>query len=270
MTNKPDIQNEKQPAIIFDHVNYVYKDANSEFTALEDIDLTVDKGQFVCIAGQSGCGKSTLLSLLAGLRFPSSGEIRIGGARVDGPGTDRAMVFQSYSLFSWMTALQNVEFSILHSRRGLNRQDAKGSAREFLTKVGMSGQVDKYPYHLSGGMRQRVAIARAFAMDPDFFLLDEPFGAVDPRMRIQLQVLIETLWENSGGDKKTVVFVTHDTEEALLLADRVIFMRPGRIAADIKLDIPRPRRQCVEDIRFKTAREKLLKLFYDEDRESLM
>jgi len=265
MINKPGLSENAGPAIEVCHAGFVYQDRNSEFTALRDIDLTVEKGQFICIAGQSGCGKSTLLSLLAGLRMPSAGTVKIGGRQVTGPDTDRAMVFQSYSLFPWMSAQQNVAFGILHSRRGLDKEAARRSAREFLTRVGMSGQGDKYPYQLSGGMRQRVAIARAFAMDPDIFLLDEPFGAIDTRMRAQLQILTEVLWENSGGDRKTVIFVTHDTEEALLLADRILFMRTGCIACDMALDIPRPRRQYVDDPRFKAAREKLLKLFYEED-----
>jgi len=265
MTSKPDLSENVSPAIEISHAGFVYQDKNREYTALKDINLSVEKGQFICIAGQSGCGKSTLLSLLAGLRMPSSGTVKIGGKQVTGPDTDRAMVFQSYSLFPWMSAQQNVAFGILHSGRGLYKEAARRRAREFLTRVGMSGQGDKYPYQLSGGMRQRVAIARAFAMDPDIFLLDEPFGAIDTRMRAQLQILMEVLWENSGGSRKTVIFVTHDTEEALLLADRIIFMRPGCIVYDMVLDIPRPRRQYADEPDFKAAREKLLKLYYEED-----
>lgn len=249
--------------IKLDHVGFDYIDNRTErFSALHDVSLTVADGEFVCLLGQSGCGKSTLLSLLAGLHMPTRGEVRIRDVLVRRPGNGCAMVFQSYSLFPWMTARKNVAFGIRHSQRGLTGREAVCEAKKYLFLVGMGQDMDKYPYQLSGGMRQRAAIARAFAMDADILLLDEPFGALDTRMRTELQTLLENLWSNQGAKKKTVVFVTHDIEEALLLADRVIFMENGRIAAEIPIEFPRPRKACQEDLRYAAVRERLTRLFY--------
>ena len=255
--------------IEIDDVSYQYQDNNTLHQALDSIQLTIEDGEFVCIVGHSGCGKSTLLSLLAGLAKPSSGSIRIEGEKVNGPSTSRAMVFQHYSLFPWMTALKNVAFSILHSRKNLTKSEATQSALEYLRRVEMEDACDKYPFQLSGGMQQRVAIARALAMESDILLLDEPFGALDARNRTALQGLLSSLWSESE-EKKTVVFVTHDLTEAVLLADRIVFMRPQRIEKIIPVSLPRPR--ILEELtgtrEYQELYDELTTLFYlDEDDE---
>ena len=242
-------------------LSFSYKDHNKSFQALDDITLRIDDGEFICVVGQSGCGKTTLLRLVAGLQPPTAGEIKIDGTAVDGPGTNRSIVFQNYTLFPWMTARRNVQFGIKAARKGLSRREVIEIADMFLQKVGMRDDAGKYPYQLSGGMRQRVAIARALAMDTDILLLDEPFGALDAKIRRELQELLENLWDN-GGKRKTVVFVTHDINEALRLADRIIYMQPGKIAADIPVELPRPRGDSDTENRIKTLRRELMLLFY--------
>ena len=249
------------------NLGFCYKDHNQTFQALDDISLHIRDGEFVCIIGQSGCGKTTLLRLLAGLHPPTAGEVKIDGRVVKEPETNRSIVFQNYTLFPWMTARGNVQFGIKAVRKGLSRQETRVIADEFLKKVDMPDSADKYPYQLSGGMRQRVAIARALAMDTDILLLDEPFGALDAKIRRELQVLLEDLWDNSAGKRKTVIFVTHDINEAVRLADRIIFMRPGKIFADIPVNFPRPRNKPDGETRrsMRALRDELLVLFYGDD-----
>lgn len=229
--------------IELDHITYIYSDQPGNAPVLKGLSLEIADGEFVCIVGASGCGKTTLLRLLAGLAFPSEGVVRIGGEPVAGPGTDRTIVFQNYALFPWMTARRNVEFGIRQARPSLSRAEARGIAGEVLRQVGMTGHADKYPFQLSGGMRQRVAIARSLAMDTNILLLDEPFGALDTGIRRELQTLLESVYLNAGGRRKTVVFVTHDIHEAVLLADRVIYMAAGGIAYELPVKLPRPRGQ---------------------------
>lgn len=250
-------------SIQLEHIQFSYVDHGQSFQALEDVTVTIGDGEFLCIVGRSGCGKTTLLRLMAGLQAPQSGSIRINGQEVTGPDTDRAVVFQNYTLFPWMTAAKNVQFGIHQSRRDLSRPEVRSIAMEFLEKVGMADFADSYPYQLSGGMRQRVAIARALAMDTDILLLDEPFGALDARNRRELQALLEQLWSN-GAKRKTVVFVTHDISEAVQLADRVLYMTPGRIDADLPVPLPRPREQLTgsEAAQLQALRRQLLELFY--------
>lgn len=250
-------------SIQLEHVRFSYRDHGQSFQALEDVSVTIGDGEFLCIVGRSGCGKTTLLRLMAGLQVPQSGRILIDGREVTGPDTDRAVVFQNYTLFPWMTALKNVQFGIHQARRELSRGEVRSIAMEFLEKVGMADFAGSYPYQLSGGMRQRVAIARALAMDTDILLLDEPFGALDARNRRELQMLLEQLW-SSGSRRKTVIFVTHDIAEAVQLADRVLYMTPGRVDADLPVPLPRPRERltgCEAD-RLQALRDQLLKLFY--------
>jgi NitT/TauT family transport system ATP-binding protein len=207
-------------------------------TALDRVSFTVADQEFAVIVGPSGCGKSSLLYLAAGLAEPSAGDILLDGRAIHGPGADRGMVFQSYTLFPWLTVRKNVEF-------GLRRRRAPAALRRervehFLGEVGLSGFADAYPNQLSGGMRQRVAIARALANDPEILLMDEPFGALDSQTRASMQQLLLHVWEHA---QKTVLFVTHDIDEAILLGDRVIVMssRPGRIREEIPVALPRPR-----------------------------
>ena len=227
-------------SIEFRNVTYRYAEQPSSQAVLSNISFTIQSGEFVCLIGRSGCGKTTLLRLLAGLAFPAEGDIRINGRPVTGPGTDRSLVFQSDTLFPWMTARKNVMFGIQQARK-LGRREAYRLADSFLEQVGLLDAADKYPYQLSGGMRQRVSIARSLAMDTDILLLDEPFGALDAKLRAELQSLLEALTHNSRQRDRTVLFVTHDIQEAVFLADRVLYMEPGRIAEEISIPLPRPR-----------------------------
>lgn len=244
-------------------VSYCYRDNNEVYLALEDIDLHVADGEFICLIGHSGCGKSTLLSLLAGLAVPDAGTVEVDGIRVTGPSTSRAMVFQHYSLFPWMKVVKNVAFSIRHAGQKMGRDEACARALEYLKEVGMADAANKYPFQLSGGMQQRVAIARALAMESDILLLDEPFGALDARNRQELQELLLDLWHNAER-RRTVVFVTHDLSEALLLADRIVFMVPKHIECIVDVDFPRPRnlKKLSLDPHFREMRSELMELFY--------
>ncbi len=212
--------------------------------AVDSLDLTVRDKEFVCIVGPSGCGKSTLLRVIAGLTRPSSGEVALDGMQVSGPGADRGMVFQSYTLFPWLTVHGNVEFG--PRLRGQPPELCARIARRYIDLVGLSGFEHAYPKELSGGMMQRAAIARALANDPEILLMDEPFGALDAQTRTLMQELLLSVWEQTH---KTVLFVTHDIEEAVLLADRVYVMtaRPGRIKREVKVSLPRPRTVGVLD-----------------------
>ncbi|EJM51932.1 MULTISPECIES: ABC transporter ATP-binding protein [Pseudomonas] len=227
------------PRLQVDKVSLSYrKPDGGTFTALQEVSFEVPDQQFAVLVGPSGCGKSSLLYLTAGLAEPTSGEIYVGGQQVEGPGADRGMVFQSYTLFPWLTVRQNVEFGL--KRRGMPAAQRKDIVDYYVNEVGLSGFADNYAKQLSGGMMQRVAIARALANDPQILLMDEPFGALDSQTRLQMQQLLLRVWGNS---KKTVLFVTHDIDEAILLGDRVYVMgaRPGRIKQILDVPIERPR-----------------------------
>ena len=227
------------PRLQVDKVSLRYqKPDGGVFTALDQVSFEVPDQQFAVLVGPSGCGKSSLLYLTAGLNEPTEGEIYVGGQQVQGPGADRGMVFQSYTLFPWLTVRQNVEFGL--KRRGMAAAQRKEIVDYYVNEVGLSGFADNYAKQLSGGMMQRVAIARALANDPQILLMDEPFGALDSQTRLQMQQLLLRVWGNS---KKTVLFVTHDIDEAILLGDRVYVMgaRPGRIKQILDVPIERPR-----------------------------
>jgi ABC-type nitrate/sulfonate/bicarbonate transport system ATPase subunit len=211
--------------------------------ALEPTNLAVADNDFVTILGPSGCGKSTLLRLIAGLDRPTTGQILLNGKPVRAPGADRGMVFQSYTLFPWLTVADNIAFGL--REKGVARERRGEIVREWLGRIGLNGFADHYPKQLSGGMQQRTAIARALANDPAILLLDEPFGALDNQTRALMQELLLGIWER---ERKTVLFVTHDIEEAIFLASRVIVMtaRPGRIKADLPIDLPHPRHYTVK------------------------
>jgi ABC-type nitrate/sulfonate/bicarbonate transport system ATPase subunit len=206
--------------------------------ALEPIDLDVARNDFITILGPSGCGKSTLLRIIAGLDKPTAGSVAIEGRAVTGPGSDRGMVFQSYTLFPWLTVAENVGFGL--REKGVPPARRGEIVASWLDKVGLTGFARHFPKQLSGGMQQRTAIARALANEPDIFLLDEPFGALDNQTRSLMQELLLGIWER---ERKTVLFVTHDIEEAVFLASRVVVMsaRPGRIKAQVPVDLPHPR-----------------------------
>ncbi|RWM31606.1 MAG: ABC transporter ATP-binding protein [Mesorhizobium sp.] len=238
-----------------------YGDANGVL-ALDDVSLKVARNEFCVIVGPSGCGKSSLLYLAAGLNDATSGSIRVDGREVIEPGPDRGMVFQSYTLFPWLTVRANIEYG--PKRKGLPAEQRKQIVDQYLNEVGLAPFADHYPAQLSGGMKQRVAIARALANDPAVLLMDEPFGALDSQTRGTMQKLLLRVWERQ---QKTVLFVTHDIDEALVLGDRVLVMtaRPGRIKAEIKVDIPRPRSMdVILEPDFIALKRRILGLLHDE------
>jgi NitT/TauT family transport system ATP-binding protein len=207
-------------------------------TALENISLGVEDKEFSVIVGPSGCGKTSLLRLVAGLIEPTEGSISLDHSVVSGPGKDRGMVFQSYTLFPWLTVRDNVEFGLRIG--GIPAAQRNEISRRYISQVGLTGFEQLYPKQLSGGMMQRVALARALANDPAILLMDEPFGALDSQTRSLMQELLLDIWQSSH---KTVLFITHDIDESILLGDRVYVMtaRPGRIKEMVEIDLPRPR-----------------------------
>ncbi|MBG0568584.1 ABC transporter ATP-binding protein [Actinoplanes aureus] len=230
--------------IRFEGVSKTFAARGTTVTALQEINLDVNEGEFLVIVGPSGCGKSTLLDLLGGLASISSGQILVDGKPVTGPGLDRGIVFQQYALLPWRTAQGNVEFGL--EAKNVPRRERAAKAREYLDLVGLSGFHDRYPHELSGGMKQRVAIARSLAFDPDVLLMDEPFAALDAQTRDGLQDELLRIWEKTG---KTIVFITHGIEEAVYLGQRVAVLtsRPGRIKQIV--DIPIDARSATEDLR---------------------
>ena len=232
--------NEAPVKVQIKNVVKVFNGRNGEMVALNGVSLDIHENEFVCVVGPSGCGKSTLLNIIAGLLEPTSGEVYCDGKLVEGTGTDRGVVFQQYALFPWLTVKKNVRFAL--EMRGIKGKEADELAMKYLEKVDLVKFADHYPKELSGGMKQRVAIARAYAAEPQVLLMDEPFGALDAQTRTQLQSELLETWER---DRKTCFFITHDVDEAIILAQKVIVMsaRPGRIKEIIDIDIPYPRSQ---------------------------
>jgi NitT/TauT family transport system ATP-binding protein len=224
--------------IVIESVGKVFETDGRRMVALENIDLEIPRGQFVCLLGPSGCGKSTLLNAIAGFAPPTTGRILADGAAVSGPGPERGMVFQEYALFPWMTVEQNVGFGL--EIKGMAKPAIAARVAELLKLLSLEDFGKRYPKDLSGGMRQRVAIARVLALDSPILLMDEPFGALDALTRRNLQDELLRLWAEL---KKTVIFVTHSIEEAIYLADRIVVMtyRPGTVKRDILVDLPRMR-----------------------------
>jgi len=224
--------------IVIDNVSKVFDGDGRRMVALQEIDLEIPRGQFVCLLGPSGCGKSTLLNAIAGFAPPTSGRIVADGVPVAGPGPERGMVFQEYALFPWMTVEQNVGFGL--EIKGMARAQINQRVAGLLRLLSLEDFAKRYPKDLSGGMRQRVAIARVLALDSPILLMDEPFGALDALTRRNLQDELLRLWAEL---KKTVIFVTHSIEEAIYLADRIVVMtyRPGTIKRDMLVELPRLR-----------------------------
>jgi NitT/TauT family transport system ATP-binding protein len=256
------------PRLRVDNVTLQYKTpSGSTFTALDKVSFDVPDQQFAVLVGPSGCGKSSLLYLTAGLAEPTSGDIYVGGQQVDGPGADRGMVFQGYTLFPWLTVRKNIEFGL--KRRGMPAAERKEIVEFYLNEVGLLRFADNYSKQLSGGMMQRVAIARALANDPQILLMDEPFGALDSQTRLHMQQLLLKVWEHS---KKTVLFVTHDIDEAILLGDRIFVMgaRPGRIKEVLDVPMGRPRNlDMVMDPEFIRMKRNIFHLLHDGPEEHL-
>lgn len=227
------------PKVSLKNISLQYKTASgSRLLALDDINLQVQPGEFLCIVGPSGCGKSTLLHLIAGLHQPTSGTVLVDDHLVDGPGTDRILIFQELGLFPWLTVGKNVEFGM--KMKGISAEQRKERTQYYLRLVHLSKFKDSYIHQLSGGMRQRVALARALATEPDVLLMDEPFAALDAQTRDLLHDELERIWAETG---RTIIFVTHNVREAIRLGDRVALLtfRPGRVKREYTVDLPRPR-----------------------------
>jgi NitT/TauT family transport system ATP-binding protein len=208
------------------------------YKALDDITLTINKGEFVSLLGPSGCGKSTVLNLVAGFDTQSEGIIQVNGKKVTGAGADRVVVFQEHGLFPWLTVLDNVAFGL--KQKGIAKKERQEMAMEQIKSVHLSRFADRYPHELSGGMKQRAAIARALAMDPEILLMDEPFAALDEQTRLILHKELEEIWMRT---RKTILFITHNIREAVILSDRVLVMstRPGTIKKEFSVKAARPR-----------------------------
>lgn len=215
-----------------------------EVVALQDVSLKVEAGEFIAFIGSTGCGKTTLLRIIAGMEPPTAGEIMLEGIPMDSRAGACTLVFQQYSLFPWLNVLDNVSFPL--ESKGISKAERRIKARELIELVGLTEAEKAKPYELSGGMQQRVAIARALAYDPEILLMDEPFGALDERTRNRLQTILLEIWNRK---RKTILFVTHNIDEAVYLADRVVVMaaEPGRIVEEIAVSLPRPRNRLAEE-----------------------
>ena len=241
-------------------------------SVLHDINLTITEGEFVCLLGHSGCGKTTLLRLLAGLETFSSGSLFWNGQAITGPSLERGVVFQDYSLFPWMSLVNNIALALAKSHPETGKKWRLNLAEEFLEMVGLADAARKHPFELSGGMQQRGAIARTLALGSPVLLMDEPFGALDPVNRAKLQDLVLAVWSNANP-KKTVVFVTHDIEEAIYLSDRIVMLgsSPGRVIEELSVPFPRPRtrRTLTNSPGFQTFQEQIAERFRQDTLQSI-
>ncbi len=226
---------------------------DGEMVAIDEFNMDVEEGEFVCILGPSGCGKTTLLRMIAGLESPTSGELLLNGKPISKPGSDRGMVFQEFALFPWRTVRKNIEFGL--EVRKVPAEDRSNISKRFIELVGLNGFENYHPYQLSGGMKQRVGIARALANDPTILLMDEPFGALDAQTRNLMQKELLRIWKET---RKTVIFITHSVDEAVYLADRVIVLttRPSRIKETFEIKAERPRDRASID--FANLRKRIL------------
>ena len=244
-------------SLAIEHLQKTYFDpfAAKQVTAVHDISLTVAAGDFVSVVGPSGCGKTTLLNMIAGFLPATAGQILVEGRAVNGPGPDRGVVFQSFALFPWRTVLDNVAFG--PKMRGVPKARRHEIAREYLALAGLVHAAERYPNELSGGMQQRVGVVRALANEPDVLLMDEPFASVDAQTRMTLQEELTRIWAER---KTTVLFITHDVNEAVFLSNRVIVLSHGRLLDDIAVDLPRPRAwdALIEDAAFKALAARVL------------
>jgi NitT/TauT family transport system ATP-binding protein len=253
------------PKVSLDAISLSYKTTSGEgLLALDGISLSVEPGEFLCIVGPSGCGKSTLLHLIAGLQPQTAGKVLVDGRAVEGPGTDRLMIFQELGLFPWLTVGQNVEFGM--KMKNIGKAEREERTEHYLRLVHLLKFRDSYTHQLSGGMRQRVALARALAAEPDVLLMDEPFAALDAQTRDLLHDELERIWSATGC---TIIFVTHNVREAVRLGDRVALLtfRPGRVKQEFPIHLPRPRHIEETDVA-RTAKE-ILNCLRDEINKSL-
>jgi NitT/TauT family transport system ATP-binding protein len=257
------LNNSGTQGLEIDHVSFAYEGQPT----LADITLTLPVGAFVSLLGPSGCGKSTLLKLLAGLLSPAQGQLSWQGRKIDGPSLERGVVFQDYSLFPWMTLEENLSLALAKAHPETERKWRRQLTAEYLELVGLADASGKYPFELSGGMQQRGAIARALAVGSPVLLMDEPFGALDPINRTRLQDLLLSVW-SSTSPKKTVIFVTHDVDEALYLSDRIVMLgaSPGRVIAELDVPFARPRqrRALVNSAEFQQLRRQIDERFHQD------
>lgn len=254
----------RDPFLVIDGLSKVYPTPTGPYTVLDDINLTVYEGEFICIIGHSGCGKSTLLNMVAGFNKPTGGEVRLQTKRINQPGPDRMVVFQNYSLLPWMTAFENIYLGIDSVFPEKAKSEKVAIVEEHLALVGLADDANKKPKELSGGMKQRVCIARALALRPQVLILDEPFGALDPITREDLQEELLKIWSKH---QVTVLMITHDIDEALLLADRVVMMTNGPSAQigevmNIPFLRPRNRTRVMEDPKYYELRNQALEFLY--------
>ena len=255
------------PKLEIKEVGKVFKTKKGETTALEKTSFSIEDGEFVTILGPSGCGKSTVLRIVAGLEEATSGKVLLDGQEIHGPGPDRGMVFQSYTLFPWLSVKDNITFGL--KLKGVSNKERNDIARHYLQLIGLEGFENHFPIQLSGGMKQRVAIARALANDPKILLMDEPFGALDAQTRNIMQEVLLKAWEES---KKTILFITHDVDESIFLADSVYVMtaRPGRLKKKVPIELERPRDFSVKATAlFTEYKEELLSLIRDESLKAI-
>jgi len=253
------------PKVSLHGISLSYKTSNgTRLLAIDNIDLKVRAGEFLCIVGPSGCGKSTLLHLIAGLHKPTSGHVLVDDNVVEGTGTDRILIFQELGLFPWLKVGENVEFGM--KMKGLSKTEREEKIRYYLRLVHLSQFKDSYTHQLSGGMRQRVALARVLATEPDVLLMDEPFAALDAQTRDLLHDELERIWAETG---RTIVFVTHNVREAVRLGDRVVLFtfRPGRVKREFQVDLPRPRQ--LEEVDVARAAREILEHLREEINKSL-
>lgn len=254
-------------AIAVNNVTVSFKTPKGTYTAVKEISLTVQKGEIISLIGHSGCGKSTLMGTISGMVKPTTGEVIANGKKVEGPGPDRGIVFQNYSLLPWLTVYRNIYEAVDSALKNLSKGEKKELVEKTLKTVHLWDHKDKLPGHLSGGMKQRVAIARAFAINPTILLLDEPFGALDALTKSNMHVELLKLW-NLDNREKTIVMVTHDIEEAIFLSDRVVVMNNGPEATikeivPVPLDRPRNKKDIVHDPVYMETHDKLLNLLID-------
>lgn len=255
----------QEPFLVIDNVSKVYPNPKGDYVVLEEVNLKVQEGEFVCVIGHSGCGKSTLLNMVAGFSEPTDGLVTLHGKRITKPGPDRMMVFQGYALLPWLSAYENVYLGVDSVYPQKSEAEKKQIVQEHLAMVGLTEAADKKPGQLSGGMRQRVAISRALAIRPEVLILDEPFGALDAITREELQVELLKIWNDH---RCTVLMITHDIDEALFLANRLVMMTNGpaaKIGEILEIPFPRPRdrERIMEDPEFYKMRNYILDYLYN-------
>lgn len=253
--------------LVIENMEIAFNTPKGKFVAVKDIELEVEKGQIVSIIGHSGCGKSTIMNAIGGMTFPSKGKVTLNGKEVKGPGPDRGIVFQNYSLLPWLTVYENIYQAVDAALVDKSKSEKKELVERFLKMVNLWEHREKHPKQISGGMKQRVAIARAFAINPDVLLLDEPFGALDALTKSSLHIELLKMW-NLTERSKTIIMVTHDIEEAVFLSDRIVVMNNGPAATireveEVHLPRPRNKKDTVNLPEYRLIRERLLNLLIE-------